>query len=209
VAEGVLLCEDVLPVPADVFVRSEALRDRRNDEPMSVTEDAIECLLAWLRVCGVVGTLGLFSYWLGTRGVSSGVVGPDAGGRLSAGGGVVLLGEVECECEYEYDRDERAALEYALGVLLPKNEGRREKSPVELWWCEVWSAIACRCHCCGDDGTDDQGQGFVAHRHRPTSGMAGRGGCSRSTRRVQCASRRRTRRLIWARRTLDAACGCD
>jgi hypothetical protein len=62
--EGVLLCEDVLAVPAEVLVRIEALRDRRKDEPMSVTDEAIECLLVCLRFCGVVGTLGSVSYWL-------------------------------------------------------------------------------------------------------------------------------------------------
>ena len=85
-ADGVLLCEEVLVVPADVLVRREALRDRRRDEPISVTEDAIECLLFGLRCWGVVGTLGLSSYWLGTRGgVSSGV----DGGRAIAGGEAV------------------------------------------------------------------------------------------------------------------------
>lgn len=90
-ADGVLLCEEVLVVPAEVLVRSEALRDRRRDEPMSVTDDAIECLLAGFRCWGVVGTLGLSSYWLATRGVSSGV----DGGRLRAGGEAVLVREYE------------------------------------------------------------------------------------------------------------------
>jgi hypothetical protein len=49
VAEGVLLCEDVLAVPVDVLVRRETLPDRRNDEPISVTEDAMECLLVFRR----------------------------------------------------------------------------------------------------------------------------------------------------------------
>jgi hypothetical protein len=119
VAEGVLLCEDVLPVPEDVLVRIDALRDLRNDEPMSVTDDAIECLLACLRFCGVVGTLGLVSYWLAVRGVCSGAVALGAGGRTSAGGVLVRAKE----------RDERGwCLACPLPLLL-KNEGRREKRP--------------------------------------------------------------------------------
>jgi len=127
VADGVLLCEDVL-VPAEVFVRSEALRDRRSDEPMSVTELAIECLLACLRFCGVVGTFDGCSYWLGTRG------GASAGGRLSAGG-VVLLVVRDCE------RVDEDCLWCPLVDFPPKKEGRREKRPVELVVLDVWSAM--------------------------------------------------------------------
>jgi hypothetical protein len=96
VLEGALVCEDAL-VPADVLVRSEALREGRNDEPTSVADEAIECLLAWLRAGGAVSTLGGLAYWLGARGESLasrvGVTGAGAGGRL---GGA--------------DSDERAAL---------------------------------------------------------------------------------------------------
>jgi hypothetical protein len=90
VAEGVLRCEDVLAVPADVLVRRELLRERRNDEPMSVTEAAMECLLVFLRCCGVEGTLASGAYWLATRGVTSGAgagAAVGAGGRLRTGGG--------------------------------------------------------------------------------------------------------------------------
>lgn len=72
VAEGFLLCEEVLAVPAEVLVRSEALRDLRNCEPISVTELAMESLLACLRRGGVVGTFGGSSYWLAKRGSASG-----------------------------------------------------------------------------------------------------------------------------------------
>jgi hypothetical protein len=42
VAEGVLLCEDdVLAVPSEVFVRSEADRDLVSWEPRSVERDAM------------------------------------------------------------------------------------------------------------------------------------------------------------------------
>jgi hypothetical protein len=90
VAEGVLLWEEVLPVPADVLVRTEALREGRKDEPMSVTDEAIECLLACLRCGGVEGTLGWDSYWLGMRGVSRGAVTVGAGGILRAGGDALV-----------------------------------------------------------------------------------------------------------------------
>ena len=109
VAEGSLLCEDdVLAVPSDVLVRSEADRERRSEEPRSVTEDAMLCLLllACLRRCGVVGTLGGNWYWSGSRGgVSS------SGLRLSVGGDKV---DGACLCPLFFP---------------PKNEGRREKMP--------------------------------------------------------------------------------
>jgi hypothetical protein len=140
VAEGVLRCEDVLPVPADVLVRRDALRDRRKDEPMSVTDDAIECLLACLRFGGVVGTLGLVSYWLGSRGGSSGVVRLGAGARLRAGGEMALA------AVWEMEREERAALACPLGPLEPKKEGRLEKKLGVACACALdsltaWSAI--------------------------------------------------------------------
>lgn len=131
VADGVLLCEEVLVVPAEVLVRRDALRDRRRDEPMSVTEDAIECLLACLRCCwGVVGALGLSSYWLGTRGVSSGVV---TGGRLIAGGEAVVVVVVRV---YVYESEAREPFACPLLPLEPKKEGRLEKRP-ELAAAEV------------------------------------------------------------------------
>lgn len=124
-------------MPVDVLVRRDALRDRRNDEPMSVTEDAIECLLACLRCCGVVGTLALVSYWLATgRGLSGaawlGV------GRVSAGGEKTVV------FAWEMEREEREALACPLGPL--KKEGRREKKlGVEcdgaLDSLRAWSAI--------------------------------------------------------------------
>ena len=113
VAEGVLLCEDdVLAVPSEVFVRSEADRDLRSWEPRSVTDDAMLCLLlACLRLCGVVGTLGGNWYWSAWRGgvFSSSVLA--AGVVLSVGGDSV---DGVCLCPL---------------VFPPKNEGRREKMP--------------------------------------------------------------------------------
>jgi hypothetical protein len=116
VAEGSLLCEDdVLAVPSDVLVRSEADRERRSEEPRSVTDDAMLCLLllACLRRCGVVGTLGGNWYWSGSRGEvsSSGLVLAATGVRLSVGGDRV---DSACLCPLFFP---------------PKNEGRREKMP--------------------------------------------------------------------------------
>jgi hypothetical protein len=96
VLEGVLVCEDVL-VAADVLVRSEALR--RNDEPTSVADEAIEYLLAWLRGGGAGSTLGGLPYWLGTRGESWDSLDGVAGAGAGAG---ARLGAAESE--------ERAAL---------------------------------------------------------------------------------------------------
>lgn len=127
VAEGVLLCEDVLavpPVPVEVLVRSEALRDRRNCEPRSVTELAMLCRLACLRFCGVACTLEGNSYWSRAGGgVSSSVLG--AGGILSVGG-VVEAARVADDAEGLCPLD-----------LPPKNEGRREKRPCEAGVVEV------------------------------------------------------------------------
>lgn len=112
VAEGVLLCEDdVLAVPSEVFVRSEADRDLRSWEPRSVTDDAMLCLLlVCLRLCGVVGTLAGNSYWSDSRGgVFSSLLA--AGVILSVGGDRV---DSVCLCPL---------------LFPPKNEGRREKMP--------------------------------------------------------------------------------
>jgi hypothetical protein len=133
VADGVLLCEDAL-VPAEVLVRREALRDGRSDEPMSVTELAIECRLACLRFCGVVGT----------RGAPSGAVGLAARGTVSSGG-VVRVWDCDWDCDWVWvwEREERPGL-WPLEPLPPKKEGRREKRPVEFDVVEgAWSAICC------------------------------------------------------------------
>jgi hypothetical protein len=151
VAEGVLLCEDdVLPVPSDVLVRREAERDRRSCKPRSVTEDAMLCLLACLRFCGVVGTLAGELYWSETRG---GVFSPllDAtGGTVGASGeGVFVLDVVR-------DREEGVCLWPLL--FPPKKEGRREKmfcEDVEDWSAMLLVPGMCSCQKCG--AGSDQG----------------------------------------------------
>lgn len=125
VAEGVLLCEDdVLAVPSDVFVRSEADRDLRSWDPRSVTDEAMLCLLlACLRRGGVAASLAGNSYWPASRG---GVFSPvlAAGVMLSEGGARV---EGVCLCPL---------------LFPPKNEGRREKRPWALAVLDdAWSAM--------------------------------------------------------------------
>jgi hypothetical protein len=121
VAEGVLLCEDVLAVPVEVLVRNEALREDRNCEPRSVTEEAMLCLLPCLRLGGVECNCGILSYSsAGGGGVSSSLL-VDAGGRLSVGGVVDAMREteeVDCLCP--------------LLFAPPNREGRREKRPPVL-----------------------------------------------------------------------------
>ena len=131
VAEGVLVCEDdVLRVLSDVFVRSEAERDERSWEPRSVTDEAMLCLLEWLRRCGVVGRWTDNSYWSASRG---GVASPArlaaAGWRLSVGGGCWAGA---CETD---ETDEAACWRDARD-LPPKKEGRREKMlcVAAAWW---------------------------------------------------------------------------
>jgi hypothetical protein len=63
VAEGVLLCEDWVPVE-EVLVRSEALRERRSVEPMSATDEEMLCREACRRRGGVAGTFG--GEWCGS-----------------------------------------------------------------------------------------------------------------------------------------------
>jgi hypothetical protein len=150
VAEGVLLCEDELAVPAEVLVRRELLRDRRNDEPMSVTDDAIECLLVFLRCCGVVGTFTGGSYWLGTRGVTSGAgagAAVVAGGRLGAGGGCWITAWAR-----GYESEARTD----LVLLLPKKD--REKRPDEL---AVLDEVSIVWRACPGSGMVGLSQGFV------------------------------------------------
>lgn len=65
-------------------MRSEALRERRNCEPRSVTEAAMLCLLVCLRFCGVVGTLEVVSDWLAGGGGVAALSGLPL--LLSAGG---------------------------------------------------------------------------------------------------------------------------
>jgi hypothetical protein len=133
VAEGVLLCEDddVLPVPSDVLVRSEADRDRRSCEPKSVTEEAMLCLEACLRFCGVVGTLAGNWYWSGTGGGVFSSLLDAAGGIVSAAGMYVFA--------FETVRD-RAEGDCLCPLLFPpKKEGRREKMPCED--VAEWSAM--------------------------------------------------------------------
>jgi hypothetical protein len=122
VAEGVLLCEDC--VPLEVLVRKEAERERRNVVPMSATEDEMECLDACLRRGGVVSTFGGNSYWLGKRGLGWSVrlELDEEGGGFGWGGGVVALDrEGSAPCLLDLERP-------------PKNEGRRVKMLLELGW---------------------------------------------------------------------------
>jgi hypothetical protein len=58
VADGVLLCED----EPEAFVRSEALRERRNEVLTSATEEAMLWRDACLRRGGVVGGMGASSW---------------------------------------------------------------------------------------------------------------------------------------------------
>lgn len=103
VADGVRRWDEL----AEVLVRSEALRERRNVEPKSVTELAMLCLLAWLRDCGVVDTLCAGSYWS----AGGGEVSIRSSSRLSSGGGVGVGGE--------------RSVSLLVLFFLPKKEGRR------------------------------------------------------------------------------------
>lgn len=154
-----------MPVPVDVFVRSEADRERRNCEPRSVTDEAMECLLVWLRLCGVEGTLGGNSYWLVTRGGASGSV-AEAGSRLRAGGGVLAA-----VAGRERDEAEALCLERP-----PKMEGRLEKRPVDACVVVLAGLLFLGCELEGSIGSLGQSPGTdpkSGRRYRVGQGFDG------------------------------------
>lgn len=119
-AEGVLLCEDVLAVPAEVLVRREALRDLCSCELWVVELTVDTELLPWAPA--------------GSRGVPAGAV---TVGKLSVGGEVLVSAR-----EKAWEMEARAALCLLLGLLPPKMEGRREKKPLVEAVGVVGSAIS-------------------------------------------------------------------
>lgn len=131
VAEGVLLCEDVLLVlPLESLVRMLALRERFSWTPISPRVDEMLCRDVCLRRGGVDSVVASGSYWAGGGGgaaVDEGV----GVGRLMVGGGGWAT---------------------AVGVLgglcrPPKMLGRREKRPeagVDALAVVVESSMMCR-----------------------------------------------------------------
>lgn len=112
VADGVLLCEDE---EAEVLVEKE--RERRNEVPMSATDDEMLCREACFLRGGVEGNLEGGSYRLGRSGCASTALEAEELGvveRSGLCGGVEVREAVEELLEEGFD-------------LWPKKEGRRVK----------------------------------------------------------------------------------